>query len=227
MTYFAAYQLGTNSAVMVTGSHNPPDYNGLKMVLGGETLSGDTIQKLRERLVEQRPGTWQRQLPPARHRRRIPHPHRLRRQAGAPDEDHRRLRQRRARRLRAQALSRHGLPGGGTVLRGRRQFPQPSSRSLAAEKPAGPDRRAENQRRRNRPRLRRRRRPPRRGHQGRQHHLPRPPADAVRRRRAQAQPRRRNHFRRQIDAQAVRLDPRARRQARCCGKPATASSRPR
>jgi len=50
MTYFAAYQLGTNSAVMVTGSHNPPDYNGLKMVLGGETLSGDSIQKLRQRL---------------------------------------------------------------------------------------------------------------------------------------------------------------------------------
>ncbi len=50
MTYFAAYQLGTNSAVMVTGSHNPPDYNGLKMVLGGETLSGDAIQKLRVRL---------------------------------------------------------------------------------------------------------------------------------------------------------------------------------
>ena len=52
MTYFAAYQLRTNSAVMVTGSHNPPDYNGLKMVLGGETLSGDAIQKLRERLVK-------------------------------------------------------------------------------------------------------------------------------------------------------------------------------
>jgi len=50
MTYFAAYHLKTNSAVMVTGSHNPPDYNGLKMVLGGETLSGDTIQALRERL---------------------------------------------------------------------------------------------------------------------------------------------------------------------------------
>lgn len=50
MTYFAAYQLDTNSAVMVTGSHNPPDYNGLKMVLGGETLSGDTIQALRLRL---------------------------------------------------------------------------------------------------------------------------------------------------------------------------------
>lgn len=50
MTYFAAYQLHTDSAVMVTGSHNPPDYNGLKMVLGGETLSGETIQKLRARL---------------------------------------------------------------------------------------------------------------------------------------------------------------------------------
>jgi phosphomannomutase/phosphoglucomutase len=50
MTYFAAYHLGTNSAVMVTGSHNPPDYNGLKMVLGGETLSGETIQALRQRL---------------------------------------------------------------------------------------------------------------------------------------------------------------------------------
>lgn len=52
MTYFAAYQLQTNSAVMVTGSHNPPDYNGLKMVLGGDTLSGDAIQALRVRLEQ-------------------------------------------------------------------------------------------------------------------------------------------------------------------------------
>ena len=50
MTYFAAYELKTNSAVMVTGSHNPPDYNGLKMVLGGETLAGEVIQSLRARL---------------------------------------------------------------------------------------------------------------------------------------------------------------------------------
>ena len=41
MTYFAAYHLGTDSCVSVTGSHNPPDYNGLKMVLGGQTLYGD------------------------------------------------------------------------------------------------------------------------------------------------------------------------------------------
>ncbi|ABE50188.1 phosphomannomutase/phosphoglucomutase [Methylobacillus flagellatus] len=50
MVYFAAYHLQTGSGVMVTGSHNPPEYNGLKMVLAGETLSGDTIQRLRARI---------------------------------------------------------------------------------------------------------------------------------------------------------------------------------
>jgi phosphomannomutase/phosphoglucomutase len=50
MVYFAAHHLGTNCGVMVTGSHNPPEYNGLKMVLGGETLSGEAIQGLRARI---------------------------------------------------------------------------------------------------------------------------------------------------------------------------------
>lgn len=50
MAYFAAHHLGTRCAVMVTGSHNPPDYNGLKMVLAGETLAGDAIQALRRRI---------------------------------------------------------------------------------------------------------------------------------------------------------------------------------
>ncbi len=50
MTYFAAQHLGTQTSVMVTGSHNPPDYNGLKMVVDGTTLSGDDIQKLRARI---------------------------------------------------------------------------------------------------------------------------------------------------------------------------------
>jgi phosphomannomutase / phosphoglucomutase len=50
VVYFAAYQLKTNCGVMVTGSHNPPDYNGLKMVLAGDTLSGDVIQGLRQRI---------------------------------------------------------------------------------------------------------------------------------------------------------------------------------
>ncbi len=50
MLYFAAYHLGANSGVMVTGSHNPPEYNGLKMLLGSETLAGDAIQDLLKRL---------------------------------------------------------------------------------------------------------------------------------------------------------------------------------
>ncbi|HUW00562.1 MAG TPA: phosphomannomutase/phosphoglucomutase [Gallionella sp.] len=54
MVYYAAYQLQTNCAVMLTGSHNPPDYNGLKMVLAGETLSGETIQQLRVRIEQNR-----------------------------------------------------------------------------------------------------------------------------------------------------------------------------
>lgn len=50
MLYFAAHTLCDYSGVMVTGSHNPPDYNGLKMVLGGETLAAESIQALRSRL---------------------------------------------------------------------------------------------------------------------------------------------------------------------------------
>jgi len=49
VTYFAAYELGCDSCVSVTGSHNPPDYNGLKMVIGGTTLALDAIQQLKAR----------------------------------------------------------------------------------------------------------------------------------------------------------------------------------
>jgi phosphomannomutase / phosphoglucomutase len=52
ITYFAAYHLGADSCVSITGSHNPPDYNGLKMVLGGQTLYGNMIQDLRRRIIE-------------------------------------------------------------------------------------------------------------------------------------------------------------------------------
>ena len=51
VVYFAAHHLGSGSAVAVTGSHNPPDYNGLKMVIAGTTLSGEAIQGLRSRIV--------------------------------------------------------------------------------------------------------------------------------------------------------------------------------
>ncbi len=46
MLYFAATTLGTDGAVMVTGSHNPPDYNGFKMMLGKRAFFGADIQKL-------------------------------------------------------------------------------------------------------------------------------------------------------------------------------------
>jgi phosphomannomutase/phosphoglucomutase len=56
LTYFAAYELGCHSCVSVTGSHNPPDYNGLKMVVGGETLAGEAIQGIRRRAESNQPG---------------------------------------------------------------------------------------------------------------------------------------------------------------------------
>ncbi len=46
MLYFAATTLGTDGAVMVTGSHNPPDYNGFKMMLGKRAFFGADIQAL-------------------------------------------------------------------------------------------------------------------------------------------------------------------------------------
>ncbi|HSQ04543.1 MAG TPA: phosphomannomutase/phosphoglucomutase, partial [Burkholderiales bacterium] len=50
MLYFAAYHLNTRSGVMVTGSHNPPEYNGLKILVGGETFAAELIQGLRQRI---------------------------------------------------------------------------------------------------------------------------------------------------------------------------------
>jgi len=51
MVYFATHELATGSGVMVTGSHNPPEYNGLKMMVAGDTLAAEAIQDLRK-LVE-------------------------------------------------------------------------------------------------------------------------------------------------------------------------------
>nr|WP_312196600.1 phosphomannomutase/phosphoglucomutase [Pseudomonas luteola] len=48
--YYAANVLAGKSGVMLTGSHNPPDYNGFKIVIAGETLANESIQRLRERI---------------------------------------------------------------------------------------------------------------------------------------------------------------------------------
>lgn len=52
MLYFSTHLLDTGSGVMVTGSHNPPDYNGLKMMIGGTTLAGADIQTLRQLIAD-------------------------------------------------------------------------------------------------------------------------------------------------------------------------------
>jgi len=52
MLYFATYHLNTGTGIMITGSHNPPEYNGLKMVMAGETLAGERIQDLKQRILD-------------------------------------------------------------------------------------------------------------------------------------------------------------------------------
>ena len=46
--YFAIQHLKKSGGIMITGSHNPPEYNGLKLVIGNLSVSGDEIQKIRQ-----------------------------------------------------------------------------------------------------------------------------------------------------------------------------------
>jgi phosphomannomutase/phosphoglucomutase len=63
MVYFGANQTlngkKPKSGIMITGSHNPPNYNGFKMVLGGAAIYGDQIQALRKRIEEKKFATGQ------------------------------------------------------------------------------------------------------------------------------------------------------------------------
>lgn len=52
--YYATHVTEASSGVMLTGSHNPPDYNGLKIVIAGQTLSGERITALHQRLLDNR-----------------------------------------------------------------------------------------------------------------------------------------------------------------------------
>lgn len=49
--YFATHHLETGSGVMITGSHNAAEYNGLKIMLGGNTLSGEDIKEIQNRTI--------------------------------------------------------------------------------------------------------------------------------------------------------------------------------
>lgn len=50
--YFATHHLKTGTGIMITGSHNPPEYNGLKMLIDGNPFFGDSIQQLRQRIED-------------------------------------------------------------------------------------------------------------------------------------------------------------------------------
>ena len=52
MLYFATHKLKTGTGIMITGSHNPPEYNGLKMMIGGTTLAEEQITALHHRLTQ-------------------------------------------------------------------------------------------------------------------------------------------------------------------------------
>lgn len=50
--YYAAHEMAAGTGVMITGSHNPPDYNGFKIMLGGDTLHGKDIEAMYDRIIE-------------------------------------------------------------------------------------------------------------------------------------------------------------------------------
>ena len=52
LLYYATHELGTGTGVMITGSHNPPEYNGLKMMIAGATLAEERIQRLHQRIAQ-------------------------------------------------------------------------------------------------------------------------------------------------------------------------------
>lgn len=54
LLYYSTFILESRSGIMLTGSHNPPEYNGLKMMVNGETLAEQEIQKLYQRIIENR-----------------------------------------------------------------------------------------------------------------------------------------------------------------------------
>jgi len=53
LQYFSLHRLDLSGGIMVTGSHNPPEYNGFKLSIGKETIFGEEIQKIREIIQNQ------------------------------------------------------------------------------------------------------------------------------------------------------------------------------
>ena len=188
MLYFATRLMDTGAGIAVTGSHNPPNHNGFKLVLDGASLYGDGIAALRDAM--RRPiegaahagGRTQMQMQPCYAARvmgdiRLTRPMKIAVDCGTawPARSPR-------------PVPRAGLRGHRAVLRGgRRLSGAPSGPGRSAE-PAGPDLLPALFGLRDRPGLRWRWRPPGRGQQIRPDHLAGPAAHPVRARCAVAQP---------------------------------------
>ncbi len=52
VTYWSEFELGADGCIQITGSHNPAEYNGIKMTMGRAPLYGDAILALRDRIAE-------------------------------------------------------------------------------------------------------------------------------------------------------------------------------
>jgi phosphomannomutase/phosphoglucomutase len=58
LTYFSVFDINLDGGIMVTGSHNPANYNGFKTCVGKETIHGHQIQELRALMEQINAGNW-------------------------------------------------------------------------------------------------------------------------------------------------------------------------
>ena len=232
LTYFAANTLPVDGLAMITGSHNPPEYNGFKIGAGKTTFHGHEIQELRK-LIEARrlrdgakPGTVER----VRHHHAL-QPLRPADGEGRPqgDEDrHRRGQRHRRRASRCRCSEAMGFDVVAAVLRDGRA-PSPTTTRIPTVVENLEDLIAAVKQREGRGghRLRRRRGPHRRGRRPGQHPLGRPADDPLRRARAEGAPGRGHRRRGEVLATRSTTTSRSTAASRSCGRPATRSSRRR
>jgi phosphomannomutase len=157
LMYFSVFHLDLMGGIHVTGSHNPPDQNGFKIVVGKSTIHGAEIQELREMIDRgqgDRGNGAEEAYPiiPAYQGYLTGAVRSLRQRAAR----RRRLRERHRRARGAGDLPRHGLRGHRALQRARWPLPQPSSRSHCAGKRARADCDRRGARRRSRHCVRRR-----------------------------------------------------------------------
>ena len=139
LTYFAAATLPVDGLVMITGSHNPPEYNGLKVGVGKSTLHGEGIQALHRRIAGDRFASGAGKV--ESHDIVTPYLEYVREEppAGPPQaQGGRRRRQRHRRRHRGAALPVAGRRGGAALRGDGRPLPQPPPGSDGGEEPRVP-----------------------------------------------------------------------------------------